>query len=193
MIIFAWVLLTCAFFVLREVINIAVKDLLINEAIRDREVRLIDENGDQVGIVPNREAQDRARDARLDLVLVSPQANPPVAKILDYGKYRYEMEKSAKEARKQQQTIEVKEVRFSPNIQEHDLNVRARQAERFLKSGDHVKVSVRFRGREMGHTDLGREVLEQFVDILGDVATVDKKPRMEGRNMTMFLVPNRDK
>ena len=173
--------------------GITIKELRINEAIRDRELRLIDENGNQVGVVPNREAQDRAKDAMLDLVLVSPNAKPPVAKIMDYGKFRYEMEKKAREARKQQQTIDVKEVRFSPNIQEHDLNVRARQAERFLEAGDHVKVSVRFRGREMGHTDLGREVLEDFAEILGDVATVDKKPRMEGRSMVMFLVPNRDK
>lgn len=112
---------------------------------------------------------------------------------MDYGKFRYDQEKKQREAKKQQKTIDIKEVRMSPSIEDHDLNVKARQAEKFLKAGNHVKVSVRFRGREMGHKDLGRQVLDNFVEILGDLATVDKKPRMEGRNMTMFLVPNKDK
>lgn len=130
--------------------------------------------------------------AELDLVMVSPNANPPVCRIMDYGKHRYDQEKKQREARKQQKTIDVKEVRMTPNIGDHDLNVKLRQAEKFLKSGDHVKVSVRFRGREMGHKDLGRQVLDQFVESIGDLAKVDKKPRMEGRNMTLSLVPNKD-
>jgi len=122
--------------------------------------------------------------------MVSPNAEPPVCRIMDYGKYRYEQQKQEKESRKNQKTISVKEVRMTPNIDTHDLNVKAKQAEKFISNGDKVKVSVRFRGREMGHTEQGREVLEEFLDILGETATVEKKPQMEGRNMVMFIAPN---
>lgn len=125
----------------------------------------------------------------MDLVLISPNAKPPVCRIMDYSKYRYDQIKKAKEARKAQRIINVKEVRMTPNIDTHDLNVKAKQAERFLNNGDKVKVSVRFRGRELGHTHLGREVLDEFVEILGDKAIVDREPKMEGRSMVMHLNP----
>lgn len=165
-----------------------IKELQINEAIREREIRLIDAEGGQVGIVPTGEALDLAREKTLDLVKISPNAKPPVCKIMDYGKYKYEMAKRAKEARKNQKTITVKEVRMTPNIEEHDLNVKARRAIEFLNNGDKVKVSVRFRGREMGHTDAGRKVLLDFAEITSEHGTIEKRPRMEGRNMTMHLV-----
>lgn len=173
--------------------GVNIKELKINNEIRDKEIRLIDENGEQLGIVPNEKAQDLSRAARLDLVCVSPNAKPPVCKLMDYSKYRYDQMKKAKEAKKAQKQINVKEVRMTPNIDTHDLEVKARQAERFLNNGDKVKVSVRFRGRELGHTDQGRDVLDEFLDILGDLAAVDKKPKMEGRNMVMHLSPNTDK
>ncbi len=125
----------------------------------------------------------------LDLVNVAPKAKPPVCKIIDYGKYKYELAKKEKEARKNQKIINVKEVRLSPNIEAHDLNVKARSANDFLKSGDKVKVSVRFRGREMGHTEAGRQVLKDFAELTKETGTVEKNPRLEGRNMTMFLAP----
>lgn len=173
--------------------GITIKELKINEEIRDKEVRLIGENGDQLGVVSNKDAQDKAFEAGLDLVCVSPNAKPPVCKLMDYGKYRYDLIKKQREAQRAQVTMNVKEVRMSPQIELHDLNTKAKQAERFLKAGDRVKVSVRFRGREMGHTELGREVLDDLVEILGDLATIEVKPKMEGRNMVMFLVPNTDK
>ncbi|MCR2045261.1 translation initiation factor IF-3 [Anaerosalibacter massiliensis] len=166
-----------------------IKELQINEQIREREVRLIDVDGGQVGVVPIKKAIDMAYDKKLDLVKVAPNAKPPVCRIMDYGKYKYEMAKKEKEAKKNQKVINVKEIRLSPSIEDHDLNVKARQAIGFLKDGDKVKVSVRFRGREMGHKDMGREVLGKFTEIVSEVGAVDKKPRMEGRNMVMFLVP----
>ncbi len=134
-----------------------------------------------------------AQQAELDLVMISPNAQPPVCRIMDYGKYRYDQIKKEKEARKAQKIINIKEVRMTPNIDTHDLNVKAKQAERFLENGDKVKVSVRFRGRELGHTNLGRVVLEDFLKILGDKAIVDKQPKMEGRNMVMHLNPGTNK
>jgi translation initiation factor IF-3 len=132
---------------------------------------------------------EKADERKLDLVKVAPTAKPPVCKIMDYGKYKYEAAKKEKEARKNQKTINVKEVRMTPNIEKHDLNVKARQANDFLKSGDKVKVSVRFRGREMGHTSMGRVVLDDFVELTKEFGTVEKRAKMEGRNMTMFLSP----
>ncbi|MDO5725533.1 MAG: translation initiation factor IF-3 [Tissierellia bacterium] len=169
------------------------KELRINEEIREQEVRLIDAKGDQIGVVPIRKALEIAEDSKLDLVNVSPNARPPVCRIMDYGKYRYEMAKKEKESRKNQRVINVKEIRMTPNIEAHDLGVKARQAIDFLKNGDRVKVSVRFRGREMGHTENGRVVLENFYEIVKDEGMIDKKARMEGRNMTMFLAPHTDK
>lgn len=173
--------------------GVNIKELKINEEIRDKEVRLIGHDGEQLGVIPNAKAQELAHEAELDLVCVSPNAKPPVCKILDYGKYRYEQIKKEKEAKKAQKQINIKEVRMTPNIDTHDLEVKAKQADKFLTNGDKVKVSVRFRGREMGHTEQGRVVLDQFLEILGDKATVDKKPKMEGRNMVMHLNPTNDK
>ena len=164
---------------------------MINEQIRDREVRLIGENGEQLGIMSAKEAYKIARDAELDLVKIAPTAKPPVCKIIDYGKYKYEMVRKEKEAKKKQKVIEIKEVRLSPNIEDHDMNTKAKMAAKFLQNGDKVKVSVRFRGREMTRTEVGRVVLDQFVQSIADVAEVEKPPKMEGRSMVMFLMPNR--
>jgi len=166
-----------------------IKELQINEEIRDKEVRLIDVDGKQLGILPTRKALEISEEKRLDLVKVAPTANPPVCRIMDYGKYKYEIAKKEKEAKKNQRIINVKEIRLTPNIEDHDLNVKARRAIEFLKAGDKVKVSVRFRGREMGHTEIGYEVLNNFSKLIEEVGTVEKAPKLEGRNMTMHLSP----
>ena len=157
---------------------------MINEQIRDREVRVIGPNGEQLGIMSAKEAYFKAKDAGLDLVKI---AKPPVCKIIDYGKYRYEQARKAKEAKKKQKTIETKEIRLSPNIDTNDLNTKVNQAKKFLQKGAKVKVSLRFRGREMAHKDVGREILNAFFEELKDVASVDKPAKMEGRSMVMFL------
>lgn len=164
---------------------------MINEEIRDKEVRLIDENGEQLGVVSGKEALNLAQEKNLDLVKIAPQSKPPVCKIMNYGKYRFDQMKKEKEAKKKQKTMEVKEVRLSPNIDEHDLNTKLKNAAKFLEKGDKVKVSVRFRGREMTHTEIGREVLSQFAEGISDVGAIDKAPKMEGRSMVMFLMPKR--
>ncbi len=150
-------------------------------------MRLVDDKGGQIGLVDIDRALDMAFEKKLDLVNVAPSAKPPVCRIMDYGKYRYELIKKEKEAKKKQRVINVKELRLTPNIESHDLNTKANRAIDFLKSGDRVKVVVRFRGREMGHTDIGKEVLEEFVNLISEYGAVDKKPKMEGRNMVMFL------
>ena len=160
---------------------------MINEQIRDREIRLIGENGEQLGIMPTREAQAMADAAGLDLVKINPKAQPPVCKIIDYGKFRYEQTRREKEARKKQKTVEVKEVRMSPNIDSNDLNTKVAAALKFIEKGNKVKVSIRFRGREMAHTAASRPMMEDFAAQLSDIAVVEKPPRMEGRFMTMFL------
>jgi len=160
--------------------------------IRAREVRLIDANGDQLGVKTRDEALEIAKTRNLDLVLVAPGAKPPVCRIMDYGKYRYEQQKKEKEARKKQRVINVKEVRFSPAIGDHDFNTKLRNARRFLEKGDKVKASVRFRGRAITHKDLGRDVLERLADEVNDIATVESKARMEGRQMFMVLAPSTD-
>lgn len=170
-----------------------IKELQINEEIRDKEVRLIDSEGNQVGVVSRNKALDMAFDARLDLVKIAPNSKPPVCRVMDYGKYRYDMMKREREAKKKQQVINIKEIRLTPNIEEHDLNTKANQAKKFLDNGDRVKVSVRFRGREMGHTDMGRQVLDRFTELISEHGVVDKKPKMEGRNMIMFLAANTEK
>ena len=164
---------------------------MINEEIRDKEVRLIDENGQQLGVVSSREALSMAVEKNLDLVKIAPQSKPPVCKIMNYGKYRFDQIKREKEAKKKQKTMEVKEVRLSPNIDDHDLNTKLKNAAKFLEKGDKVKVSVRFRGREMTHTDIGREVLNQFAQGISEVGSVEKAPKREGRSMVMFLMPKR--
>lgn len=157
-----------------------------------KEVRLIDEKGEQMGVVNSKRALEIARERKLDLVNVAPKARPPVCKIIDYGKYKYELTKKEKEAKKKQRIINVKEVRLSPRIDDHDLEVKANQARKFLQAGDRVKVSVRFRGRELGHTDIGRRVMEQFSQMVADCSIIDKRPAMEGRSMVMFLNPAKE-
>jgi len=166
-----------------------IKELQINEEIRDREVRLIDVDGNQLGIFPSRKAMEMAFDKKMDLVKIAPNAKPPVCRIMDYGKYKYELAKKEKEAKKNQRVINVKEVRLTPNIETHDLNVKANRAIEFLKDGDKVKVSVRFRGRELGHTEKGKEVLSEFAKITSEVGVIDKHPKLEGKNMVMYLMP----
>ena len=170
-----------------------IKDLQINEAIRDKEVRLVGSDGEQIGVVDIAHAQNLADEAKLDLVKVAPGATPPVCRIMDYGKYKYDLMKKEKESKKKQKVINVKELRFSPNIEEHDLQTKANQGKSFLSAGDRVKVSVRFRGRELGHTDIGRKVLDRFVELIADEGVVDKAPKMEGRSMVMFLSPKSEK
>ena len=164
---------------------------MINEQIRDREIRLIGEDGQQLGIMSSREAMKIAREAELDLVKIAPQAKPPVCKIIDYGKYRYELARKEKEAKKKQKPIEVKEVRLSPNIDSNDLNTKIASARKFIEKGNKVKVTLRFRGREMAHVQSSRHILDEFAKALEDIALVDKPAKMEGRSMAMFLTEKR--
>ena len=164
---------------------------MINERIRDREVRLVSESGEQLGIMSSREALKLAREADLDLVKIAPNAKPPVCKIIDYGKYRYELARKEKEAKKKQKTMEVKEVRLSPNIDTNDLNTKANQARKFITKGDKVKVTLRFRGREMAHVNYSKQILDSFYEKLEDIAVIDKTAKMEGRSMVMFLSQKR--
>ena len=164
---------------------------MINEQIRDKEIRLIGENGEQLGIMSARDAMKMAREAELDLVKIAPAAKPPVCKIIDYGKYRYEQARKEKEAKKKQKTIEVKEVRLSPNIDVNDLNTKVGAARKFIEKGNKVKVTLRFRGREMAHMQSSKHILDDFAEQLKDIAGVDKPPKIEGRNMTMFLTEKR--
>lgn len=159
----------------------------INEEIRDKEVRVIDNNGEQLGIMKLEDALEKAAAQNLDLVKIAPQATPPVCKIIDYGKYRFDQAKREKEARKNQRVVDIKEIRLSLNIDTHDFNTKVGHATRFLKDGDKVKVSIRFRGREMGHPELGVEIMEKFAEALSEIANVEKKAKLEGRNMLMFL------
>ena len=168
---------------------IATKELQINEQIRDSEVRLIGSDGEQLGVVPTREAQRLADEKELDLVKIAPTATPPVCRIMDYGKYRFEQAKREKEARKNQHIVELKEVRLSLNIDVADFNTKAKHALRFLQEGNKVKVSIRFRGREMGHPEIGLETMKRFAEVCSEVAAVEKPAKMEGRNMLMFLAP----
>ncbi|MFP4640456.1 MAG: translation initiation factor IF-3 [Guyparkeria sp.] len=168
-------------------------DPRINDQINVREVRLVDENGEQVGVVDTDEAKDRAAAAGMDLVEVSPTAKPPVCKIMDFGKFKYQQSKKAAEARKKQKQIEIKEVKFRPGTEDHDYQVKLRNATRFLQAGDKVKVTLRFRGREMAHRDLGAELLARIAEDLNELATVEQKPRMEGRQATMVMAPRAGK
>lgn len=162
---------------------------MINEEIRDKEVRLIEADGSMVGIVAIKDAQKMASTQNLDLVKIAPQASPPVCRIMDYGKYMFELAKKDKEARKNQKIVSLKEVRLSPTIEEHDYEFKLKNALKFLKDGDKVKVSVKFRGREMQHTSLGEVILSKFADAIMEVGTVEKRPKLEGRNMIMILNP----
>lgn len=162
---------------------------MINEQIRAREVRVVANNGDKLGIMALSEAQKLADEQELDLVLIAPQGEPPVCKIMDYSKYRFEQAKREKDARKNQKVITVKEVRLSPVIEEHDIGVRQKNARKFLGEGNKVKVVVAFRGRQMAHTDIGLQILADFAKDLEDCATVERRPLMEGRHMSMIMVP----
>src|SRR4029079_7433746 len=165
----------------------------VNERIRIREVRLIDEEGEQVGIIATRDALEMARERGLDLVEVAPNAVPPVCRLMDYGKFRYEQSRKEREARKNQHVIELKEVRIRPKIDDHDLETKGRRAAKFLDAGDKVKLTVLFRGREMAHPDLGKALLDQLADQLRPHGVVEQPPRMEGRTMIMFMAPLRAK
>ncbi|WP_276850992.1 translation initiation factor IF-3 [Enterocloster lavalensis] len=164
---------------------------MINEQIRDKEVRVVGENGEQLGIMAARDALKLAQDAELDLVKIAPTAKPPVCKIIDYGKFRYENARREKEARKKQKVIEIKEVRLSPNIDTNDLNTKVGAARKFLEKGDKVKVTLRFRGREMAHMYKSKYILDDFAESLADIAVVDKPSKVEGRSMVMFLTAKR--
>lgn len=168
------------------------KEALINGEIRAKELRVIGDNGEQIGVKSLQDSLTIAESFDLDLVLVSPQAKPPVARIMDYGKYRYEQQKKEKEQRKNAKVINVKEVRLSPSIDDHDYQTKLRQAIKFLEKGDKVKASIRFRGRSITHKDLGRDVLEDFIEDTQEVAIVESKPTMEGRSMFMLLAPKPD-
>lgn len=164
---------------------------MINEEIRDKEVRVIGADGNQLGIMSAKEALKIAEEAELDLVKISPKANPPVCKIVDYGKYKYELTKKEKEAKKKQKTIEIKEIRLSPNVELNDLKTKANMARKFLTKGDKVKVTLRFRGREMAHVSSSKHVLDDFAELLSDISVIEKPAKLEGRNMTMFLAGKR--
>ncbi|MDO4616452.1 MAG: translation initiation factor IF-3 [Lachnospiraceae bacterium] len=165
---------------------------MINEQIRDREVRLIGANGDQLGIMSAKEAYMKAQEAGMDLVKIAPTAKPPVCKIVDYGKFKYEQSRKEKDARKKQKTVEIKEVRLSPNIDTNDLNTKVGAARKFLEKGNKVKITLRFRGREMAHMSSSKHILDEFAEQLSDIAVVDKAPKVEGRSMTMFLTEKRN-
>jgi translation initiation factor IF-3 len=168
-----------------------ISDLFINEQIRDREVRVIGENGEQLGVMSTRDALKLAEEAGVDLVKIAPTAKPPVCKIVDYGKFKYEQTRKEKEAKKKQKTVEIKEIRLSPNIDTNDLNTKVNAARKFISKGDRVKITLRFRGREMAHMNNSKHILDDFAQALSDIAVVDKAPKVEGRSMTMFLAEKR--
>ena len=164
---------------------------MINEQIRDKEVRLIGADGEQLGIVSSKEAQKVADDAGLDLVKIAPNAKPPVCKVIDYGKYRYELARKEKDAKKKQKTVELKEIRLSPNIDTNDLNTKMNAAKKFLAKGNKVKITLRFRGREMAHMNQSKHILDDIAENLADVAVVEKAPKIEGRSIGMVLAEKR--
>ena len=164
---------------------------MINEQIRDREVRLIGADGEQLGIVSSREAQKIADEAGLDLVKIAPNAKPPVCKVIDYGKYRYEQARKEKDAKKKQKTVELKEIRLSPNIEANDLNTKMNAAKKFLAKGNKVKITLRFRGREMAHMNASKHIHDDIAENLSDVAVVEKAPKVEGRSIGMVLAEKR--
>ena len=168
------------------------KDWRINEEIRAREIRLVGEEGEQVGIITLKQAQDMALEKSLDLVEIAPSAQPPVCRLMDYGKFKFEQNKREKDARKKQKVISIKEVKMRPNIEDHDFQVKAKNARKFLGAGDKVKVTIMFRGREITHADLGEKLSLKLIDELADISNVEKAPKVEGRNMTTVLIPKLD-
>lgn len=169
------------------------KDMMVNDGIRAREIRVIGADGEQVGVVSKAEALRLAEAANLDLVLVSPNANPPVARIMDYGKHRFDQQKREREARKNQKVVSIKEVRLSPSIDENDFQTKARNARKFLEKGDKVKASIRFKGRAITHKEIGQKVLDRLSAELSDVSTIESHPRMDGRSMFLMLAPKSEK
>lgn len=172
---------------------IPINDLMINEEIRDREVRVVDQNGEQLGVMSARQALELAEERQLDLVKIAPTARPPVCKLMDYGKYRFEQSKREREIRKNQKVVTIKEVRLSATIEDHDIEVREKQAIKFLKDGDKVKATIRFRGRQIAHSEIGMEVMKDFAERIKDYGTITKKPSIEGRNMFMIIDPKDEK
>lgn len=164
-----------------------ISELLINEQIRDKEIRLIGEDGEQLGIMSAKDALKLAKEADLDLVKIAPNAKPPVCKIIDYGKYRYELARKEKEAKKKQKTVEIKEIRLSPNIESNDLNTKVNMARKFIAKGDKVKITLRFRGREMAHIQSSKHILDDFADMLSEVAVIEKPAKQEGKSIMMVL------
>lgn len=177
----------------RRCIHISSKELAINEGIKFKEVRVISDDGSQIGIIPVSQALEAAYAKDLDLVCISPNAQPPVCKIMDYGKFRFEQAKREKEARKNQKVVEVKEIRLGLSIDVHDFETKGKQAIKFLDAGNKVKVSIRFRGRELGHPEIGLDNMNRFAEYCKDHASVEKAAKMEGRNMLMFLAPKSGK
>jgi len=173
--------------------NMAAADLMMNQEIRDREVRLIGQTGEQLGIMPTKQALELAEEAGLDLVKIAANAQPPVCKLMDYDKYRYEQSKKERELRKNQKVTSIKEVQLSATIEENDIQTKAKAAQRFLAGGDKVKVSIRFRGRQITHQEIGLAVMQDFAKRFEDIAVVERKPLVEGRHMIMILAPKSDK
>ena len=169
------------------------KDMMVNDGIRAREIRVIGSSGEQIGVKSKADALRLAETESLDLVLVSPNANPPVARIMDYGKFRFEQQKRERESRKNQKVVNVKEVRLSPSIDEHDFQTKFRNAKKFLENGDKVKASIRFKGRAITHKDIGRKVLDRLASDLTDIATIETHPKMDGRSMFLMLAPKTEK
>ncbi len=169
----------------------AISELFINEQIKDKEVRVVGEDGEQLGVMSAKDAQKMAEDAGLDLVKIAPTAKPPVCKIVDYGKYKYELARKEKEARKKQKVIEIKEIRLTPNIDINDLNTKIQAARKFISKGDKVKITLRFRGREMAHMGASKHILDDFAKALSDICIIEKDAKIEGRSMTMFLTEKR--
>ena len=180
---------TCFFILVWRCFVISNKDLMINEEIRDKEVRVIGANGDQLGVMSSKEALNIAEQNGMDLVKIAPQATPPVCKIMDYGKYKFELAKRDRETKKNQKVVNIKEIRLSPSIDTNDFNTKVNHTLKFLKSGDKVKITVRFRGREVNHSSLGKVLLDKFAEAIEDVAVVEKNAKLEGKNMFMVIAP----
>ncbi len=191
MLFYNWLVTKVNFFIM-EVFYIK-QELPINGQIRAKEVQLIGDQGEKVGVIPLREALEKAEEKNLDLVLVAPNANPPVCKMMNYGKYKFEQAKKEKEAKKKQKVLEIKELRVTPNIEEHDFGFKSKNARKFLEDGNKVKITVRFRGREVNNSKAGEIVLEKFIDVLSDISVVEKKTKLEGRNMFTILAKKTEK
>ncbi len=168
---------------------LAINELMINEQIKDKELRLIGEDGEQLGVMSNKEAQALADEKNLDLVKISPTAKPPVCRIMDYSKYKFDKAKKEKEARKKQKVVSVKELRLSPNIDKHDVQVKVKKAIEFLKNGDKVKISIKLRGRELGHTDIATDIMQNFANEVSEYGIIEKAPKLEAKSIAMFLAP----